>query len=400
VLIAFTNRRAPAPPPSSDRISVSTASTAGTTAPAQPHRTAGSKCTLLLAPEIFSSVGGIPRILQLYLKALSEIAAERGEGLRLIALNDPVLDTTDVRRYTQGGLDDWLVCGRKKGRFVRGVIRLSPGCDRIVCGHIGQLPVAWAARRLHPRLRYYLVAHGIEVWRPFNLIERLALRGAEKIFCVSEYTRRELLKRCALPEGRTVVLPNALDPYFVIEPGLPIAESPPTILTVTRLTYDDRYKGVEHLIAAMPRVRAAVPEANLRIIGRGDDLRRLQGIARDHGVLDAGVQFLGFASDQQMTAELRSCRLFALPSKKEGFGLVFLEAMAHGRPCLGAEAGGIPEVITPETGVLVEFGNVPALADACIAALGYNWSKEAILDRARHFSYSPFKERLASLLAP
>ncbi len=110
------------------------------------------------------------------------------------------------------------------------------------------------------------------------------------------------------------------------------------------------------------------------------------------------AQFLRDEKKKKEIAELRTCRLFALPSKKEGFGLVFLEAMAHGRPCLGASAGGIPEVITPETGVLTAYGDVPGLAAGCIAALQRDWDEAAILARARHFSYSQFRSQLASLL--
>jgi glycosyltransferase involved in cell wall biosynthesis len=72
--------------------------------------------------------------------------------------------------------------------------------------------------------------------------------------------------------------------------------------------------------------------------------------------------------------------------------------MAHGRPCLGARAGGIPEVITAETGVLAEYGDVPGLAAACITTLRHPWDQAAILARAEAFSYSQFKARLASLL--
>src|SRR6185369_612703 len=122
---------------------------------------------------------------------------------------------------------------------------------------------------------------------------------------------------------------------FEIAPGPPPAQCPPVVLVVTRLTLADRYKGVEHLIGAMSAVRAAVPGATLRIIGRGDDLSRLQAL-RDQLGLKNAVEFLGYVDDARLAAELRTCRLFALPSKKEGFGLVFLEAMAHGRPCLGA----------------------------------------------------------------
>ncbi len=373
--------------------------------PAQADRTAlpprkFQRCTLLMAPELFSSVGGIPRILQLYLKALCDLGAERDEGVRLVALNDSVLDSSDVRRYTNAHLDNWFVCARHKKRFVRATLNLVRGCDRLVCGHVAQLPVAWAARLLHPRLRYYLVAHGIEVWRPFNLAERIALRGATRIFCVSEYTRQELLKNCPMRRDRTIVVPNALDPLFAGGTPTPLADRPPVILTAARLSYADRYKGVEHLIAAMPAVVAAEPAAQLRIVGSGDDLPRLQSLARRQGQLGTAIEFLGGVDDKRLVEELRGCRLFALPSRKEGFGLVYLEAMGQGRPCLGARAGGVPEVITEDTGVLVEFGDVPAIAAGCLAGLRGTWSEQALLARAELFSYAHLKERLGSLLLP
>lgn len=402
VLVAFVNRRTAVPV-----VPVATPVTVVTPMPApQVHCTPPSRTpakakvtsrTLLMAPEIFASEGGIPRILQIYLKALGELG-QPGHAVRLLALNDRAVDSSDLRRCAPDGLEDWVVCSRDKSRFVRAALRLSRGCTRIICGHVAQLPVAWLAKRFNPRLRYYLVAHGIEVWRPFTLVERLALRAADKIFCVSDYTRRELLKYCPLPLERTTVLHNALDPSFEIKRGVPLAECPPTILTVARLTYDDRYKGVQHLIEAMPAIRAAVPGARLRVIGRGDDLPRLQALMYKRGLAHA-VEFLGFIDDRRLTDELSSCRLFALPSKKEGFGLVFLEAMAYSRPCLGARAGGIPEVITESTGVLADYGDVPGIANASIAALRREWDEQAILDRARHFSYSQFHARLGSLLS-
>jgi len=401
VLIGFANRRlAPPPLPATPRIEIAAQSAppphvVSARAAAHPSRPARRR-TLLLAPELFASEGGIPRILQIYLKALCELAGPT-DAVRFVALNDGVVDSHDLRRYSNDRLEDWQVCGRNKSRFIRAVFDLSRNCDRLICGHVAQLPVALAAKTLNPSLRYYLVAHGIEVWRPFKLAERLALRGAERIFCVSDYTRRELLRYCPLPEGRAVVLHNALDPYFQIAPGEPRDGRTPVILVVTRLTAADRYKGVEHLVAAMPAIRAQLPNAVLRIVGRGDDLPHLQKM-RDQLGLRPAIEFLGYVDDRRMTAELRACSLFALPSKKEGFGLVFLEAMANGRPCLGARAGGIPEVITGDTGVLVAFGDVPALAAACVAALQREWDESAILERARHFSYSPFKARLASLL--
>ncbi len=350
--------------------------------------------TLLLVPEIFSSEGGIPRILRTYLKALCDLAEPAGT-VRLLALNDRVIEAATVGGYSNHRLESTSSCGRNKVKFILETLRLARGCDRLICGHVFMLPVAWLARRFNPKLRYYLVAHGIEVWRTFSLAERVALRGAEKILCVSDYTRRELLRHCPLPAGRAVVLPNALDPGFVIGPGRPLADCDPVILVITRLTYADRYKGVEHLIEAMPAIRAAIPAARLRLIGRGDDMSRLQALATRLGVSDA-VHFLGFVDDARLTEELRKCRLFALPSSGEGFGLVYLEAMAHGRPCLAARAGGAPEVITAETGLLVEYGDVPAIARASGEALQRDWKENAILDRARSFAYPSFPKKLSA----
>ncbi len=393
VLIAFVNRRtaAPAPAPAAPRPAPAVV--------AVPPPVTRARPTLLLAPEIFASEGGITRILQIYLQALCELAETRHGSVRLVALNDAAVDSLDVRKHATSRLQECQVCNRSKRRFITGALRLARGCDRILCGHVAQLPVAWAARRLNPRLRYTLIAHGIEVWRDFPLIERIALRGADSIFCVSDYTRRVLLAHCpGLRPERLHVVPNALAPCFPITGGQPLAACPPVIVTVARLTYADRYKGVEHLIAALPAVRATVPGAKLRIVGRGKDRPRLEELARQHGVLGQGVEFLGYLDDAQLAAELRGCRLFALPSSKEGFGLVFLEAMAQGRPVLGARAGGVPEVITPESGVLVEYGDIPGIAAALAGALQRPWDEAAIQARARHFSYSQFQARLASLL--
>src|SRR5208283_4417760 len=139
------------------------------------------------------------------------------------------------------------------------------------------------------------------------------------------------------------------------------AGGPPVVLTVSRISTADSYKGIEHLIEAMPAVKNEIPDARLRIVGRGDGLAGLQGLARGLSLGDS-VEFAGYKSDLELNGEFAQCRLFALPSQKEGFGLVYLEAMAHGRPCLGARAGGVPEVITADTGMLADYGDIQGIA--------------------------------------
>lgn len=351
---------------------------------------------LLLVPELFASEGGIPRILRLYLKAICELAEPAGE-VRLVVLNDRTIASGDLRAFASERLTDWDACGRSRWSFVRSALRQARDADLILCGHIGQLPVAWLARLRYPRLHYVLIAHGLEVWRPYTFLERLTLRHVRQVWCVSDFTRRELLKHSGLSDDRAVVLPNGLDPAFHSSRGENVTTTEPIILTVSRLSSADRYKGIDHLIAALPTIRKTVPQAVLRVVGRGDDLPRLQSLAAEHG-LQGVVQFVGYLGDAELEYEFSRCRIFALPSEREGFGLVYLEAMAHGRPCVGAEVGGTPEVITPETGLLCPYGNVPALARVCTQALTTSWNATAIQARAEYFSYPRFRDRLKTLL--
>ena len=353
--------------------------------------------TLLLAPELFASQGGISRILRLYLKALCDLSEPDGE-VGLVVLNDVQLDSRELRAYGNDHLVVWNACGKDRIRFVRGALAEAPRFETIICGHIGQLPVAWLCRRRNRNLKYILVAHGLEVWRRFNLVEKLALRSADQVWCVSEYTRRQVIQNSGIREEKTFVLPNALDPLFLQETEATGNRPEPIILTISRLCHADRYKGVDLLIQALPEIRRRIPGATLRVIGRGDDLPRLQQLAAAAGVSEA-VRFLGFVGDREMKDELRQCRLFALPSEREGFGLVYLEAMAYGKPCVGAAAGGVPEVISPETGLLCPYGDVPALAQTCAKALETTWDAEAIRRRAAVFSYSNFRDRMQRLLA-
>jgi glycosyltransferase involved in cell wall biosynthesis len=397
--------------------------------------------TLLLCPELFARESGIQRILRLYLKALCESAGV-GDSVDLVVLNDHNLPAAKLANYSNDRLGIRVACGGSKVQFLRAAVRAASGADRLVCGHLGQLIVAWFARSFHPRLEYFLVAHGLEVWKSYSVLERLALRRARRILCVSEYTRCEMQRRIALPDWRFAVVPNALDPFFAVRanqvlsgdqpddqgkmpkpggagslpatapgqglvPSVDLSErgyandssdstssnGPPLILTVGRLDAAERYKGVDHLIEAMPTVCQTLPGVQLRLIGTGSDRPRLMALAEQRGV-SAAVRFPGFVDDQKLVQAYRDCTLFALPSHAEGFGIVFLEAMACGKPCLGARAGAIPELIDDASGMLVDYGNVDQLAAGMVRALTQRWDPEKIKARAAQFSYPAFRTRL------
>jgi glycosyltransferase involved in cell wall biosynthesis len=354
--------------------------------------------TLLLCPALFASHGGIERILRLYLKAVCELSGE-DDRVALAVLNDAALTADQLRPFATAALGPVVAGGRRRISFTLRTLLLARHTDRLVCGHANFLPVLRLVRLVNRRAKQVLVAHGTEVWRPFRAGEQAALRQLDAILCVSDYTRQQLLARCpGLDPARCHVQFNALDPSFAIAPAAPPAGVAGRILAVSRLAFADAYKGIDQLIRALPAVRAAHPEAHLRIVGDGDDRPRLTTLAAECGVTSC-TEFLGRIDDAALRAEFASCRLFALPSTREGFGLVFLEAMAHGRPCLGVRAGGAPEVLDADTGVLVAPDDVAALAHGAGTALSRTWDAGRILARARAFSYSPFQARLASLLS-
>ncbi len=349
--------------------------------------------TLLICPALYGSTGGIERILQLYLRTLLD-TDPTNDQVRLAVLNDESLPPAIAAECEKS-----VASGRHRFTFLRHVMNLARGSDGLLCGHVNLLPLTACAAFMSSAGRYALIAHGIEVWEKSSRLTRWALRGADRIFCVSEFTRTRMLELDArLKPERLIVLPNALDAGFAEATRrlVPAAHTTPVVLTVSRLNKADNYKGIDHLIAAMPAVRRVVPNARLRIVGDGDDRARLETLARKLQDDDA-ITFLGRVADSALQHEFQHCRLFALPSAKEGFGLVYLEAMAFGKPCIAAEAGGAPEVISPKSGRLVPFGDVPALADEMAKALTQPWDIQAIQARAAEFSPERFASRFSSL---
>jgi len=355
---------------------------------------------LLLSPELFLREGGIARIMRLYLKALCEIAGTDGR-IDSLVLNDEPGPEPRLARYTNGQLGEHIGCDRSKLGFIRHTLRLARRTDVVVCAHLHLLPIVWLACKLYPNLKYHLVAHGIEVWRPYTFLERRALLGAERILCVSEYTRRQMLRFCpALPLRRLIVLPNTLDPYFAPDLNDQTSKAPlgtPRILTVGRLSSDDTYKGFDTLIEAMPLIRQEYPAARLRIVGMGNDQPRLAALAARLGMTDA-VDFTGAISDEALRAEYAACDLFALASRKEGFGLVFLEAMTYGKPCIGIRAGGAPEVVNDSVGQLVDYGNLTDLAAAVTDLMRHPRDSGVVRRHADTFAFTSFRHRLAAAL--
>jgi glycosyltransferase involved in cell wall biosynthesis len=135
-------------------------------------------------------------------------------------------------------------------------------------------------------------------------------------------------------------------------------------LTVGRWDSTERYKGADTLLAALPQVLKTAPDASLVLVGDGDDRPRLEHLARDLGVSEH-ARFLHGLTPEQLFTCYKNCEVFALPSHGEGFGFVFLEAMACAKPVIGGAHGGIPDIVEDGVrGLLVPHGDAERLAQA------------------------------------
>jgi phosphatidylinositol alpha-1,6-mannosyltransferase len=273
--------------------------------------------------------------------------------------------------------------------------------------HVG---IARAQLRVprHWRRPYAVMLHGIEAWSPTLDRERLAaMREARVRIAISPHTARRVA--AAHPNLPPIdicllaLLPDDEHPDRV-PADVQVDFGPHTVVIVGRMSSTERYKGHDQLILAWPRVLADVPDATLVIVGRGDDVERLHAKAAALGI-GRSVHFTGFLPDAALRAVLRHAAVFAMPSRGEGFGLVYLQAMRAGVPCLGSRDDAAADVIVDgETGLLVPEQDPEAIAGALGRLLADEGMRRRLGDAGRRrfestFTYPRFRARLATVLS-
>jgi glycosyltransferase involved in cell wall biosynthesis len=362
----------------------------------------------VLSASTFSREGGIQRVTQMVLRVLRDAWPEN--PVELFSLHD----------QAAGPVHPAFAAAREAGKFVYRpfasarlrytlavLAALATTRSALVLSdhaHLNILP--WLARPLS-RFRWASFVHLIEL-ATLGALRRRTLRGADRVLAVSELAAGEA--------GR------------VLGPGLPLevcllglcpeypawaAARPPApaalagrrpIVIVGRMATGGRDKGHEDLLRALPAVRRRVPEALLVIVGRGGDQPRLRRLADELG-LAGHVHFAGMVPDPLLPAYYEAAEVFAMPSRAEGFGLVYLEAMYHGKPCVAGTRDAAGEVVRDGvTGLLVEPGNVGQLEAALLrpledreAAARMGRAGRARLDA--HFTFEHFADRLKAALA-
>jgi phosphatidylinositol alpha-1,6-mannosyltransferase len=327
-----------------------------------------------LFPELLG-VGGIQEAGRQTIAALDEIARRRGWKTLFLSLND----ARGEHVVSSGTLDSqFRAFGRAKLRFFLAATRATLDNAAIVLAAHPNLALPAAFMKgLSPQLKSVVICHGVEVWQLLPRVRRAALLRADLLIAPSRYTVQKIHQIQGIPIDKIRRLPWPLSPAFLSLAAHSTKLEPPAefpngkvILTVGRWAASERYKGVDDLIRAFAQLRPAIPDLHLVVVGEGDDLTRLQKLAEDMNTADA-VHFLQGLSREKLAACYGRADVFALPSTGEGFGMVFLEAMAFGKPIVAAAAGGATDLVENESnGILVPAHNPEQLADALGRLIG------------------------------
>jgi len=325
---------------------------------------------------------------------LSRLVAGAFDAPTVIALHEPAAMTAFERADVRGA-------NGRTSRFVAAAVRAAATADAqtaVVAVHLHLAPAALAFAARGAALTTILC--GVEAWKPLTWIQRTALDRADRLIAISAHTRDRFREINAQFARRAIEVCH-LGIEDSHTPGV-AADRAPSALIVGRMASDERYKGHDLLLDLWPGVVRAVPGAVLRIVGDGDDRPRLEQKARALG-LDGHAVFLGRVDDASLAREYDRCTAFVMPSRDEGFGVVFVEALRAARACIASRGAASEIVDDGESGLVVN----PAECDEVMRAVIRLLANPAEADRMgargrerflRDFTDVRFRDRFRALV--
>lgn len=360
---------------------------------------------LFLGLKIFS-VGGIEQVCKNWLYALSSLAQKKEIQFHCISMYD---DNVDERYIDKSNIE---VCNSNRWAFGIKAIWKAVRSDIVIIPHLNLSLFVLIAKLISPRTKIYVQVHGIEAWGALSGLQERLLRQADGVLAVSQYTKDILLNKYPEIQEKLMVLPNSLDPIkqYTIDAKatesfrekIGITKNHKLIITVGRLHHEEAYKGYDKTIEAIH----ALNDDTIRfhIIGKYDTIekQRLFEILVKYDLV-GNVKLVGYTSDEDLELYYHSADLFVMPSKGEGFGLVFIDAMANGLRVIGGNADGSVDAIRKiDESALVNPDDINELSLLIKNKLDHQWdfnNKLVLSDKCKSlFSKEIFEKNIESII--
>ena len=361
---------------------------------------------LFLTLRVFSATGGIEKVCRIAGKAIYENSIRFQRRIKVYSMHDGAEAAIDNPYFPSelfAGFD------AQKFRFVRKAVQEGLKSKVILLSHINLLLPAFIIKKLAPDTKIVLLAHGIEIWDKITPLQKKMLGCCDEIVAVSQFTSDRIQAVHGFPASRCRVLNNCLDPFLPLPQNAMVDKafyekyqcSPEDriLFTLTRLAGTEHYKGYDIVLNAIKDI--TIPGVRYLLAGKYDPIekQKLDTLITQLGLKDK-VVLPGFVPDADVASLFTMADLYVMPSSKEGFGIVFIEAMYYGLPVIAGNAdGSVDALLNGALGLLVNPQSVKEVK-AAIEKILDNPSQyqpnAALLNE--HFSYEGYKERMELLM--
>ncbi|GGE44320.1 glycosyltransferase involved in cell wall biosynthesis [Pedobacter psychrotolerans] len=357
---------------------------------------------LFLTLYTFSLTGGIEKVCSTFIKVLAGLKKNKIIGNSLtLAMHDKADEISDYLAFS----------GNKIG-FGLSAIRNGAQADIIILSHINLLIFAKLVRTINPSKRIILFAHGIEIWKPLATWKKKMLATVE-IWAVSNYTAVQIHQKHQVPQSCIKVLNNSLasdfqfqekaKPLILLE-KYSINVQQKVLLTICRLSSTEQYKGYDLVLLALKDLIKIKPDFIYFIVGKADqtEQKRVDDLIAEYG-LQKKVICTGYVSEEELNKYYQLADIFIMPSKGEGFGLVFIEAAANGCDVIAGNADGSDDaLLSGELGLLVNPDNIEEIYHGLVCLLSKPLRLDEIKSRQKkvkeHFGFEHYSRKVEELL--
>lgn len=363
------------------------------------------KRILFLVLTAFSHMGGIEKFNRAFIKALTDLSTSGALRNSFSGMYDTTIDV----RYT--GAASYKLFGGRKLKFVLESVLQAFQQDVIILGHLNLALIGVLIKFIAPQKKLIVICHGIEVFVPVGGWKKKVLQQADHILAVSTFTKQQLISQQQLSADKITVFPNTIDPFFQLPSQFSkpaylaqrygIAEHEQVLFTLTRLNSEEGYKGYDTLLRILPTLVKKNIQFKYILAGKADEaeLQRMNKLINELQLKDK-VIMPGFLADEEITDHYLLADVFVMPSKGEGFGIVYIEAMACGLQVIAGNKDGSTEALQfGKLGTLVDPDNAEELEGAVVKVLHHKLEPEGVQENMlNYFSFEKFKERLSGLV--
>jgi phosphatidylinositol alpha-1,6-mannosyltransferase len=331
-----------------------------------------SKKILLVTLQSFSTTGGIQKMTRTLGHSLNQIAIKNSWDFNMYSAYDADQDL--MTQYVPA--EHFKGFNANRGPFVIKEVKKGIKANVVILTHINLAIVGLIIKKINPKCHVWLIAHGIEVWRPLSFFQKKFLNLCDKIICVSNFTKQKMSSLHKLNANKCLVLNNAIDPFMHLPENFiksahllnkyNLTADNLIIYTLTRLANSEQYKGHDQVIKVFGKIKSKYPGVKYILSGQYDSAEeiRIKKMIASVGAED-DIILTGFIAEEELTDYFLLADVFVLPSKKEGFGIVFIEALACGLPVICGNAdGSIDAIRNGELGQAVDTENMDELEQA------------------------------------